>query len=94
MKYWPLMLLVLAGCTKPHINDIGPPPKQEIIVKEVPVPVLCKVEVTKPQLDINTVDPDAPLEDQNGSLRATIAQQATYIVDLIAALTGCGGTVK
>ena len=87
--------LMLSACvTTPKGIDPGPPPKQVIVEKLVPVPVLCKVAVTKPQMDIYTVSPDAPLEEQNGALRATITQQAVYITDLVAAVLGCGGTVR
>ncbi len=88
--------LVLAGCETTgggHV-DPGPPPKVQIVIKEVPVPVMCKVVVGKPTIGIEDAKPDMDLEDQNSVLRQTIAQQAVFITDLIAGLVGCGGSVK
>lgn len=88
--------LALGACaTTDSIRDIpdGPGKGPEIIEKEVPVPVPCKVTVTAPALSIRGVPADADLEDQNASLRATIAEQAVFITDLVAGLIGCGGTV-
>lgn len=94
MKRLVLIPLALLSACAPHPNDIPPPTKQTVITKEVPVPVLCQVTVTRPVLAIDGLDPNAPLEDQDAGLRATIAQQATFIIDLINGLVGCGGTVK
>ena len=91
--------LMLGGCAHTDsggIRDIPDAPGEgpEIIEKEVPVPVLCEVEVTAPQMDIYSVPEDATLEEQNAAVRSTIAQQATYILDLIAGVVGCGGNVR
>jgi hypothetical protein len=89
------MVASLSACAgTQHITDPGPPPKKEVITKEVPVPVLCKIVVTRPAIDIDSAKPDAPLEQQNATLRGTIAQQAVFINDLVAAVIGCGGQVK
>lgn len=89
-------LLLMTACTTndtDHLRDPGPPPKQVIITEKVPVPILCKAEVTSPSLDIRSVPEGAPLEQQNSALRATIAQQAQFIIDLVGAVVGCGGKV-
>lgn len=96
-KLIPLALLMLAACkTTGPIQDIPdkPGPGPEIVVREVPVPVLCRNSATAPALDIYSVRDGASLEEQNAALRATIAQQAQFILDLAAALVGCGGEVN
>ena len=89
--------LMLSACATTGIGggiDPGPPPEKEIVIKEVPVPVVCKNEVTKPQIDIDGANPEAPLEEQNSILRSTIAQLMVYVNDLRAGFEGCGGKVK
>lgn len=89
--------LALSACATTGIGggkDPGPPPEIKIVEKLVPVPVPCKNEVTKPQIDIDGANPDAPLEEQNSVLRSTIAQLMVYINDLTSGFQGCGGTVK
>lgn len=89
-----LFFLPLSACA-PHPQVIPPPPpKQQVITKEVPIPVICKVVVQKPEIPIDTAPADKALEDQNALLRSTIAQQDAYIIDLVAAVIGCGGTVQ
>ena len=74
-----VFLAACGGGNRPR-PDVGPPPKQEIIIEKVPVPVLCKVSVTRPALDIESVPEGAPLEVQNSSLRSTIASASRVTV--------------
>ena len=88
--------LAACGVSDVHPGNVPPPPPKPpvVITKEVPVPVVCKNEVTKPLIDINSVNPDSPLEEQNRALRATIAELMVYINDLSSGFVGCGGTIK
>lgn len=90
-----IVCFTLAACgVKEDLRiDPGPPKDLEIIQEKVPVPVLCTVTVTRPALEIDSLPEGEDLEVQNAALRASIAQQETFITDLVAGIIGCGGTV-
>lgn len=89
-----LGLLALTACGE-HVATIPPPPKNtEVVNNDVPVPVLCKAEITKAQIAIDAAEKGLALEQQNAILRETIAQQKAYIQALEAGIIGCGGKLK
>lgn len=87
-KFIPIIFLALAACS-------GRPPAHLPTAPEAPKQVLvCNAEVTRNQLDIDKTRTGLPLEQQNAVLRTSLAQLKTYVIELEASLTQCGGKVK
>lgn len=88
-------VMVLAACGGKDDIKLPPPPKNsEVITQEVPVPVLCTVELEKAKIKLDSMEKGRPLEEQNAAMRETIAQQKSYIIALEAGIIGCGGKIK
>jgi hypothetical protein len=90
-----LALLSLAACGDKHVETIPKPPENtEVVQNDVPIPVLCTVEIAKAEIAIDKAERGLKLEQQNAMLRQTIAEQKAYIKSLEAGIIGCGGKVK
>jgi hypothetical protein len=89
------LMASLAACSG-KIDKLPCPPEKpaEVITRDVPVPVLCTVEIERVQAAIDNAQTGMKLEGQNAMLRQTIAEQKAYIVKLEAGVTGCGGKIK
>lgn len=86
---------LLAACGGKHDLTLPPPPKNtEVVQQDIPVPVLCKVEIQKARVKLDEMEEGKPLEEQNAAMRETIAQQKAYIIQLEAGIIGCGGKIK
>lgn len=86
---------LLAACGDKHDLTLPPPPKNtEVVQQDIPVPVLCKVEIHKAKTKLDEMEEGHPLEEQNAAMRETIAQQKAYIIQLEAGIIGCGGKIK
>lgn len=90
----PLIFLLAACAGKENIKIPNPPQNTQKEEVQVPVPVLCKAEVDRPSLAIETTKEGEQMEKQTAVLRQTVAQQKAYTVELEAAIKGCGGTIK
>lgn len=89
-----LLALPLVACNA-HIETLPPPPTNTTVVtRDVPVPVLCTVELQRAKIKLNELKKGLKLEEQNAGLRETIAQQQTYILALEAGIVGCGGKIN
>jgi len=87
-------LLLLAACGQKKAITLPPPPKNtEVVQQDIAIPVLCKVEIQRAQVKLDTMETGRPLEEQNAAFRATIAELKSYIVALEAGIIGCGGKV-
>lgn len=85
----------LAACGGKDDIKLPPPPKNtEVITQDIPVPVLCTVELERAKIKLDTMEKGRPLEEQNAAMRETIAQQKSYIIALEAGIIGCGGKIK
>jgi len=90
-----LAFFALAACGGDKVVSIPTPPQNTTVIhNDVPIPVMCKVEIEKAKIAINEAKRDLKLEEQNAILRQTIAQQAAYIKSLEAGIIGCGGALK
>ena len=86
---------LLAACGGKHPATIPPPPKNtEVVEQKIPVPVLCKTEIERAKVKLDSMEEGKPLEEQNAAMRETIAQQKSYILALEAGIIGCGGKIK
>lgn len=86
---------LLAACGGQHPATLPPPPKNtEVITQNIPVPVLCKVELDRAKVKLDDMETGKPLEEQTAAMRQTIAQQKAYIIQLEAGIIGCGGKIK
>lgn len=84
----------LAACGQ-HPATLPPPPKNtEVVQQNIAIPVLCKVELAKAKTKLDDMETGKPLEEQTAAMRATIAQQKSYIIQLEAGIIGCGGKIK
>ena len=83
-------LLSLSACA----SDVKDPKNLEVVIREVPVPVECQVEINKAKLTIEQAQEQMVLEEQTATLRATIAEQQAYIIALESGIIGCGGKIK
>lgn len=87
-------LLALAACgDKKAITLPAPPKTTEVTKQDIAVPVLCKVEIQRAKVKLDTMEEGRPLEEQNAAFRETIAGLKSYIVALEAGIIGCGGKV-
>lgn len=86
-----LAALSLSACAT---TDPCPPGPTITITRDVPVPVLCTVEIQRVQAEIDTVEIGTPLEKQNATLRSSIASQKEYIKKLESGVIGCGGKIS
>lgn len=80
----------LVGCSTTSKD----PTNLEIVTRDVPVPVLCQVEIDRAKFAINQAEAGLILEEQNAILRKTIAEQKAYIVALETGIIGCGGKIN
>ena len=87
------LALTLAACGE-HPATLPPPPKTtEVVTRDIPVPVLCTVELKRAKVKLNDLQKGSKLEEQNAALRESIAQQQAYIIQLEAGIIGCGGKI-
>lgn len=89
-----IMLIGLSACGKQTITLPPPPKNTEVVTQNIPVPVLCTVQIERAKTKLDEMQEGKPLEEQNAAFRQTIAQQQSYIVALEANIIGCGGKVK
>ena len=90
-----LAAISLSACNIGHVNTIPPAPSTVTVVHDsVPIPVLCATQVTRHKADIDTAKTGTPLEDQDAMLRASVAQQRSYIATLESSIIGCGGKIN
>lgn len=82
--------LALAACA----GDVKDPKNLEVVIREVPVPVECQVQIDRAKLTIEKAQDQMVLEEQTATLRATIAEQQAYIIALESGIIGCGGKIK
>ena len=88
-------LLVLAACGQKEKITLPPPPKNtEVVTQNVPVPVLCSIELDRAKIRLNDMKEGKPLEEQTAAMRESIAQQKAYIIQLEAGIIGCGGKIN
>lgn len=86
--------LLVAGCNDNKLPSLpAPPTNTTVVTRDVPIPVLCKVEIARARTKIDDAQKGLVLEEQNTILRQTIAQQKSYIVALEAGIIGCGGKI-
>lgn len=75
-----ILLTMVFGCTT----------IERTVTVEVPVPVACtQQEPAKPDLAIDTMSPDAPLDYQVRQMRADHDARDGYEIELRAALRAC-----
>lgn len=85
----------LAACGQKEDLTLPPPPKNtEVVQQDIPVPVLCKVEIDRAKVKLDSMENGKPLEEQTAAMRETIAQQQSYIIQLEAGIIGCGGKIN
>lgn len=88
-------LTLLAACGGKQTITLPPPPKNtEVVTQNIPVPVLCTVELDRAKVKLDAMEEGKKLEEQNAAMRETIAQQKSYIIALEAGIIGCGGKIK
>lgn len=86
--------MLLAACGDKHPATLPPPPKTtEVVKQDIAIPVLCKVELARAKVKLDTMEEGRPLEEQNAAFRETIAGLKSYIVALEAGIIGCGGKI-
>lgn len=89
------VLMSLAACgQKEDIRLPNPPKNTEVVTQNIPVPVLCTVEIERAKVKLDSMEQGKPLEEQTAAMRETIAQQQAYIIALEAGIIGCGGKIK
>lgn len=87
--------MTLAACAGKGNITIPPPPRNtDVVIQNVPVPVLCTVELERAKTKLDEMEEGRPLEEQNAAMRETIAQLKSYIIALEAGIIGCGGNIK
>jgi cell division protein FtsB len=87
--------LMLSACATTDLPKLPPAPiNTTTITVDRPVPVLCKVDIKKVLISIDTAQIKMKLEEQNAMLRASVAQQKKYITKLEAGVIGCGGKIS
>jgi predicted small lipoprotein YifL len=88
-------LVMLSACGGKQNIKLPPPPKTtEVVVQNIPVPVLCTVEIKRAKVKLDSLQDADKLELQTAALRETIAEQKSYIVALEAGIIGCGGKIN
>ncbi len=87
-KYIVILFLALAACAGRPAAHLPTPPEP---TKQV---LVCDREVSRTPLDIDKTRTGLPLEQQNAVLRTSLAQLKTYVIELEASFTQCGGKVK
>lgn len=88
-------LTLLAACGQKESITLPPPPKNtEVVTQNIPVPVLCTVELERAKVKLSEMKEGKDLEEQTAAMRETIAQQKSYIIQLEAGIIGCGGKIK
>jgi len=87
-------VFALSACGgKPEPRIPPPPTNTEVITQDIPVPVLCTVELEKAKVKLDEMSEGRPLEEQTAAMRQTIAEQQAYIISLEAGIIGCGGKI-
>lgn len=96
MKNLAILVLFVSLAACGHVDQLPPSPEKPAVVldRDVPVPVLCTVELERVKASIDKAEKGMTLEGQNSMLRQTIAEQKSYIVQLEAGIIGCGGKIK
>jgi len=88
-------LLMLAACGQKEDIKLPPAPQNtKVVQQDIPVAVLCKVEIARARTKLDDMEEGKALEEQNAAFRETIAQQKSYIIALEAGIIGCGGKIK
>jgi predicted small lipoprotein YifL len=87
-------LMALTACGKRDITLPPPPTNTEVITQNIPVPVLCTVELKRARVKLDDMEKSKALEEQNAGFRETISQQKSYIIALEAGIIGCGGKIN
>jgi hypothetical protein len=85
--------LAACGGKKTTITLPAPPQTTTVVQQNIPVPVLCTVEIGRAKTALDDAKADMKLEEQNATFRQTIAQKEAYIVALESGIIGCGGKV-
>ena len=86
-------LLAACGGKKDDLTLPPPPKNTEVVQQNIPVPVLCKVEMARAKTKLDDMEEGKKLEEQNAAFRETIAQLKSYIIALEAGIIGCGGKI-
>lgn len=87
--------LLLTACATNDLPKLPPAPTNTtVITADRPVAVLCKVDIKKVLISIDTAQIGMKLEEQNAMQRKSLAQQKKYITKLEAGVIGCGGKIS
>lgn len=88
-------LLLSACATTNDLPKLPPAPTNTtVLTVDRPIPVLCKVDIKKVLISIDTAQLGMKLEEQNAMQRKSLAQQKKYITKLEAGVIGCGGKIS